>query len=289
MYLLNPDAVDLTNLSFADDVILVAQSRSDVRKMLQDLSVAAAKYGLKIHFGKTRIMTWGNLAKPHTTIRVDSEDVKILEEKESERYLGRKLSIADSMRTELRNRIASGWASFHKHKGELCSKCYALSDRIRLFDTVVTPSVLYASSTWALTQSQESQLTTTRRRMLRYIFRVHRKGDEDWVTFVQRAAHKVDSISANHGMENWIQLYRKKKWKFAGHLARTADNRWSKLAVMWLPNNGRGRSRGAPCTRWSDQLQIFAGGAWMTNASDNADQWDASADVFASWDFSRKV
>ena len=152
---------------------------------------------------------------------------------------------------------------------------------------MVTTAVLYASSTWALTQLQERDLTTARRRMLRYVFQVHRGSDEDWVPFVQRAAQRVDSLAANYQMEDWIQLYRKRKWKFAGRLARKTDDRWSRLTATWRPNDGHGRDRGAPCTRWSDQLETFAGGDWMTEAMDS-DRWISSEEVFANWDFARK-
>ena len=68
---------------------------------------------------------------------------------------------------ELENRIRAGWAAFHKNKAELCSKFYCLVDRLRLFDAVVTPVVLYACSTWALKKSREKKLHTEWRRMLR--------------------------------------------------------------------------------------------------------------------------
>ena len=84
---LKSGGIDLTNLRFADDVILVAQSRGDIRKMLQDLSAFAAGYGLHGHFGKTRILTWKGLSHPHTSISIDGKDVRILEEEQSERYL----------------------------------------------------------------------------------------------------------------------------------------------------------------------------------------------------------
>ena len=47
----------LTNLRFADDIMLISQSRADTAKMLSDLSEAAAKCGLHVHFGKTKVMT----------------------------------------------------------------------------------------------------------------------------------------------------------------------------------------------------------------------------------------
>ena len=133
---------DLTNLRFADDVILVAQQKSDIGKMLEDLSAIAAEYGLKLHFGKTKVLTWNSLAGTTSSIPVDGRDVSILDEAEAERYLGRKLCFAASQLTELKNRLAAGWAAFHKHKSELCCKFYRLCDRVKLFDAVVTPVVL---------------------------------------------------------------------------------------------------------------------------------------------------
>jgi len=123
--------------------------------------------------------------------------------------------------------------------------------------------------------------------MLRYVFQAHRRSDDDWVPFVQRTAQRVDSLAANYQMEDWIQLYRKRKWKFAGRLARKTDDWWSRLTATWRPNDGHGRDRGVPCTLWSDQLETFAGGDWMTEAMDS-DRWISSEEVFANWDFARK-
>ena len=43
----------LTNLRFADDVLLFANTRQDIAKMITHLKDEAAKYGLKLHLGKT--------------------------------------------------------------------------------------------------------------------------------------------------------------------------------------------------------------------------------------------
>jgi hypothetical protein len=53
----------LTNLRFADDVLLFAHTRQDVAKMITNLKDEAAKYGLKLHLGKTKILTNLALAK----------------------------------------------------------------------------------------------------------------------------------------------------------------------------------------------------------------------------------
>eukprot|EP00959_Pyramimonas_sp_CCMP1952_P397542 8330028-Pyramimonas_sp.AAC.1 len=52
------DSVDgpLTNLRFADDVLLLASSKSDVVKMPRDLTKEASRYVLVVHFGKTALL-----------------------------------------------------------------------------------------------------------------------------------------------------------------------------------------------------------------------------------------
>ena len=49
----------MTNLRFADDVLLVARSLHQAHQMLLDLAKEAAKAGLEIHLGKTKIMNNG--------------------------------------------------------------------------------------------------------------------------------------------------------------------------------------------------------------------------------------
>ena len=54
----------LTNLRFADDVLLVACSRMDVSKMIIDLGREAGKFGLKLHMGKTKVLTTCSVNRP---------------------------------------------------------------------------------------------------------------------------------------------------------------------------------------------------------------------------------
>ena len=47
----------MTSLRFTDDVILVASNQRDVRRMAAHLATEAEKLDLKIHAGKTKILT----------------------------------------------------------------------------------------------------------------------------------------------------------------------------------------------------------------------------------------
>ena len=276
---------NLTDLRFADDVIMVAQRRGDIAKMLRDLSACALKFGLKINYSKTRVLTWNALAGAGRSIRVGDESVSILDEMDSEKYLGRKLSFENCHDTELSNRIRAAWACFHKHKSVLCSKYYRLADRVRLFEATVSPTLLYGCATWALTAAMEHQLKVVWRRMLRYVFRIFRTQTnerelENWIDFVKRAASRVDVLAEQMGMEGWIATSRRRKWKFAGQLVRKTDDRWSKLLLTWRPYNGHGRGPGRPRTRWNDSIAEFCGGDWLSIAADEC-RWNDLEDLYA--------
>ena len=45
----------ITNLRYADDILLIASSLPQIKRMLTDLNQEAEKVGLKLHPGKTKI------------------------------------------------------------------------------------------------------------------------------------------------------------------------------------------------------------------------------------------
>ena len=51
------DGERMTNLRFADDVLLVAKTFAEVKAMILDLSLSAGRVGVKLHPGKTKILS----------------------------------------------------------------------------------------------------------------------------------------------------------------------------------------------------------------------------------------
>ena len=174
---------------------------------MNDFAAQAARYGLQINFDKTKVLTWDYLVTGSRIISIGEHSVDILSETQTERYLGRKLCMQDCQHTELMNIIYAAWAAFHKHKGELCSKFYRLEDRTKLFESVFTPSALYGCEAWALAKAMCSELDVARRKMLRYVFRIHRRRstdvEESWVDFMARSARRIEDLSTLHRLDNW--------------------------------------------------------------------------------------
>ena len=65
----------LTNLRFADDILLVSQTLSNLKVLLGDLITAATPHGLEVHPTKTKIMT-NQLRIRTRTARIANVDIE---------------------------------------------------------------------------------------------------------------------------------------------------------------------------------------------------------------------
>ena len=249
----------------------------------------ARRAGLELHPKKTKILSnqvrrGGLNARKQVTI--GDALVEVLPVQGQTDYLGRVLGFSGYHDKELDHRINRAWAKFHMFKGELCCPYYPLKARMRLFNAVITPSILYGCAAWTMTKEREQKLIVTQRRMLRLICKVGRKPDETWVEWVQRATHHAERVADECEVELWVSAQRRRKWRWAGHVARLTDNRWTHQVLSWHLECGH-RSVGRPTRRWTDVLDTFCGdlmgttspGAWICLAQ-GREEWKEQEDAF---------
>ena len=90
------------------------------------------------------------------------------------------------------------------------------------------------------------------------------------VTTHQHALHADRHCSVTFKctcMIDIIEYTLKQKWKWAGHIARLKDNRWTKRCTEWQPRRGK-RSRGRPSRIWQDDITEKEGTTWIRKATD---------------------
>ena len=111
---------------------------------------------------------------------------------------------------------------------------------------------------------------------------------EDWVDFIRRATGVAEEALAKVKLEDWIAGQRRRKWRWAGHVARRNDNRWSNKMLHCIELEGR-RPQGHPKTRWRDAIESFVGSQttcsrrdWTTLAQ-NGDAWKSFEDKFVQF------
>ena len=150
----------LNNSRFADDIVLIAQNKLELKTMANELKRASSKVGLSMNLGKTKIMSnIDNLAN----IKID--DV-VIEKVEEYKYLGRTIAFSDKTNKELKVRRANAWKSFWAQRRILMSKI-KFNTKMRIFNSTVLPVMTYEAQTWATTKKQLNKLATSQHTTLR--------------------------------------------------------------------------------------------------------------------------
>ena len=167
----------LTNLRFADDVMLFATSKGQIRNMMCEFKEATEKVGLTIHPNKTKILSNESSMNSHTKryIKIGDMNIEILAKSESVKYLGQRISFYQQETLEIKSRIRAAWTTFREYRQELTSKKYMLKLRLRLFDATVSQTLCYAAGTWTPSREHERMIQSTQRKMLRLIIQTKRK------------------------------------------------------------------------------------------------------------------
>jgi len=97
---------------------------------------------------------------------------------------------------------------------------------------------------------------------------------ESWLDWIRRTTRLAEELFTQNSLDDWVTAVRKKKWRWAGHLARRCDGRWTTRLSVWEPEDGH-RKRGRPCKKWTSDLDAFfranagyGSKAWMDVAQD---------------------
>ena len=120
----------LTNLRFADDLLLIGRSCQQAQRMLTEV----AKYSLEVHPDKTKVM-WNGIGRgtKSTYITIGSTLFEVFPPSATTDYLGRSFSFTDTYDVELRSRINKAWRKFALFRNELTDKAYPVHQRLKLF------------------------------------------------------------------------------------------------------------------------------------------------------------
>ena len=229
---------------------LITTSVKDMEIQLNDLNKESNKIGLKIHKGKTKYMT--NF-QSNETITVDNETI---EKVDRYKYLGQTVMMKNHTREEVMIRIKAGWSAFGRFKDILCDRKLPMTIRRRMYNQCVIPTMTYGAETWTTTKQLEQKLMTAQRAMERRMLNI-----------TIRDKIRNSEIRKQTQVKDVIVKIKEAKWRWAGHLMRRDDNRWTKRLTEWQPRVGR-RSRGRQKCRWRDDITTYKGSTWTRLAQD---------------------
>jgi len=152
----------LTDVDYADDVVLFAQTSVQLVRMLSRIVAEAARVNLRLNIGpaKTAFMS----LDPAAPSQLQVADLPPIPRVQEYTYLGQVLRVS-APSASLDSRLQLAWAATHR-LSPFWSLPLSIATKLRIFDVMVYPVLLYGLASTPLTASQcqraDRQLTRMR-------------------------------------------------------------------------------------------------------------------------------
>ena len=153
-------------MRYADDLILYGRCDHDLAIMVDCLVEELAAVGEN----QDQNLTTENLNEP-MFFDIGGDLIEVLRGRQNQKYLGKKLfgDLRKRAMVDLQNRRQIAWMKFNEHGDTLLNRHVSSRLRLKLFDSVIIPTILFGLLTCPLTSNQLQKLEVVRNRMLRSI------------------------------------------------------------------------------------------------------------------------
>ena len=222
-------AKTMTDVDYADDIALLANTPNQAETLLHSLERAAAGIGLHVNAHKTEYMCFNQTGDISTQ---DGNSRKLVEKFN---YLGSSVSATEK---DIDTRLTKAWTAIDRlsiiWKSELTNKM-----KRSFFQAAVVSILLYGCTTWTLTKRLEKKLYGNYTRMVRAIL------NKSWQNHPTR-----------HQLYGHLPLSTKtiqaRGTRLAGHCWRSKDELISDV-LLWNPTYGQAKA-GRPARTYVEQL-----------------------------------
>ena len=247
-----PSAINIcgtpfSDSAYADDAAFVDSSINSLCDSLQRLQTESARFGLNISWTKTKIQNLST-GTPLDPISVNGNMVDIVSDF---KYLGSTLESGSGSHTEILRRVALAGSVLNSLTCVWKQKQLSLQLKLRLFNSLVLPVLLYGSETWIVLQADAIRINGFYMQAQRRILGIH------WYELISN-----DTVSSMTSLPPITNIIRKRRLTLFGHVARLPPdvpaNKALRVGIDIISGSavpdGWHRPRGRPCRTWLDQI-----------------------------------
>jgi hypothetical protein len=256
----------IRDLLFADDCALNAGTEPAMQLSMDHLSSACNNFGLTISIKKTEVLHQPAPGKAYVapTIIVNNEELNVVDRFT---YLGSTLSQAVHIDDEINTRIARASSAFGRLRTNVWERRgIKLQTKLKVYNAVVMPSLLYACETWTVYSRHSRKLNHFHLGCLRKLLKIKWQDHIPDTEVLERA-----------NMNSVHTMLRKAQLRWAGHVVRMPEERLPKQIFYGELTHGK-RSLGGQRKRFKDTLK-----ASLKSFSINPETWEATAADRPTW------
>ena len=138
---------NISNLRYADDTTLMAESEDELKSLLMKVKVESEKVGLKLNIQKTKIMASG----PITSWQIDGETVQTVADCI---FLGSKITADGDGSHEIKRCLLLGRKVMTNLDSIFKSRDIPFPIKVRLVKAMVFPVVMYGCESWTVKKAE---------------------------------------------------------------------------------------------------------------------------------------
>ena len=237
---------DITELQYADDLVLLANTPMDLQNGLDLLTAAYDSMGLKVNINKTEIVMQNNSNlediqhnPPH--FHIDNEEVKVVEDFP---YLGSILSASCSIEAEINARINKASVAYGRlNQRVFNNRNLKVTTRAAVYRAVCVSTLLYGAETWTLYTRHIRKLESFHMQCLRRIAGL------TWQDHIP-----YDSIYERTNSTSITSMLARRHLTWVGHVIRMSDDRLPRQILYGQLHQGN-RPPGGQKKRYKDQCK----------------------------------
>ena len=235
----NIGGVNINNLIYADDTVLLAEGPMFLQALLTAVNEKGKLYGMEIKIIKTKSMVISR-KKPVPNISISVEG-KPIHHVHRMVYLGYMATEDGKCYNEIKRRIGIARTAFESKAKILASRNISIELRSRIAKCYIWSILLYGAETWTLSKVTSDKLEDFEiwlyRRMSRISWKEHKTNGE-----------VLHEMKTKRSLLNTIKT---RKCQYFGHIIR--GNGVQRMLMEGRINGRRGRGR--PRTMWTDNIK----------------------------------
>ena len=142
---------NINNLRYADDIILMAESKEELKSLLMKVKEESEKAGLKLKIQKTKIMA----SSPITSWQIDGETMETVKDFI---FLGSKMTADGDCSHEIKRHLLLGRKAMTNLDSISKSRDITLPTNVRIVKATVFPIVRYVCESWTIKKAESQRI-----------------------------------------------------------------------------------------------------------------------------------
>ena len=236
----NLRTVLIQSLLYADDIVLIADTKTKLQQALVEWEEELLRKGMQINTSKSKVLVMTREEREDVQLICNGETLEVVTEYT---YLGTVISSSGKIDAEISSRICKANQVYYQTTNSIIGhREVDKKTKMHVYKSVYLPTLTYGGESWTMLDRHSSRITAAEMRFLRRS-----------VGRTRRDRIRNESIREQLGVAELKTTLERRQLQWFGHVCRMNEN-LNPIRILEARPTGR-RPRGRPRLTFQDYIQ----------------------------------